>query len=57
MLYSSPTMNIPESPHDAIEHGSTSPDHSGAQGVGTDAQGNAHDAAARRRMLERHAKK
>jgi hypothetical protein len=50
-------MNIPESPHDAIEHGSTSPDHSGAQGVGTDAQGNAHDAAARRRMLERHAKK
>jgi sugar lactone lactonase YvrE len=36
---------------------STSPDHSGAEGVGVDAQGNVYGAVVRRQMLERHVKK
>ena len=36
---------------------STRPDHSGAEGVGVDAQGNVYGAVVRRRMLERHVKK
>jgi len=32
-------------------------DHSGAEGVGVDAQGNVYGAVVRRRMLERHVKK
>ena len=36
---------------------STAPDHSGAEGVGVDAQGNVYGAVVRRQMLERHAKK
>lgn len=36
---------------------STAPDHSGAEGVGVDAQGNVYGAVVRRRMLERHVKK
>ena len=35
---------------------STAPDHSGAQGVGVDAQGNVYGAVVRRQMLERHVK-
>ena len=34
---------------------STTPDHSGAEGVGVDAQGNVYGAVVRRQMLERHA--
>jgi sugar lactone lactonase YvrE len=33
------------------------PDHSGAEGVGVDAQGNVYGAVVRRQMLERHVKK
>jgi len=33
---------------------STAPDHSGAEGVGVDAQGNVYGAVVRRQMLERH---
>jgi len=33
---------------------STAPDHSGAEGVGVDAQGNVYGAVLRRQMLERH---
>ena len=33
---------------------STTPDHSGAEGVGVDAQGNVYGGVVRRRMLERH---
>jgi sugar lactone lactonase YvrE len=36
---------------------STVDDHSGAEGVGVDAQGNVYGAVVRRRMLERHVKK
>ena len=36
---------------------STAPDHSGAEGVGVDAQGNVYGAVVRRQMLERHVKK
>jgi DNA-binding beta-propeller fold protein YncE len=36
---------------------STVPDHSGAEGIGVDAQGNVYGAVVRRRMLERHVKK
>jgi sugar lactone lactonase YvrE len=36
---------------------STSPDHSGAEGVGVDAAGNVYGAVVRRQMLERHVKK
>jgi sugar lactone lactonase YvrE len=36
---------------------STSGDHSGAEGVGVDAQGNVYGAVVRRQMLERHVKK
>ena len=36
---------------------STTPDHSGAEGVGVDAQGNVYGAVVRRQMLERHVKK
>ena len=36
---------------------STVPDHSGAEGVGVDAQGNVYGGVVRRRMLERHIKK
>jgi DNA-binding beta-propeller fold protein YncE len=36
---------------------STVPDHSGAEGLGVDAQGNVYGAVVRRRMLERHIKK
>lgn len=36
---------------------STAPDHSGAEGVGVDAQGNVYGAVVRRQMLERHEKK
>jgi hypothetical protein len=32
-------------------------DHSGAEGIGVDAQGNVYGAVVRRRMLERHIKK
>jgi sugar lactone lactonase YvrE len=35
----------------------TTPDHSGAEGVGVDAQGNVYGAVVRRRMLERHVKR
>jgi len=35
----------------------TAPDHSGAEGVGVDAQGNVYGAVVRRQMLERHVKK
>jgi DNA-binding beta-propeller fold protein YncE len=35
----------------------TTPDHSGAEGVGVDAQGNVYGAVVRRQMLERHVKK
>jgi sugar lactone lactonase YvrE len=35
---------------------STAPDHSGAEGVGVDAQGNVYGAVVRRQMLERHLK-
>ena len=35
---------------------STVPDHSGAEGVGVDAQGNVYGAVVRRQMLERHVK-
>ena len=35
----------------------TSPDHSGAEGVGVDAQGNVYGGVVRRQMLERHVKK
>jgi sugar lactone lactonase YvrE len=33
---------------------STRPDHSGAEGLGVDAQGNVYGAVVRRQMLERH---
>src|SRR4029078_8289151 len=33
---------------------STAPDHSGAEGVGVDAEGNVYGAVVRRQMLERH---
>jgi DNA-binding beta-propeller fold protein YncE len=36
---------------------STTPDHSGAEGVGVDAQGNVYGAVVRRQMLERHIRK
>ena len=36
---------------------STTPDHSGAEGVGVDARGNVYGAVVRRQMLERHVKK
>jgi sugar lactone lactonase YvrE len=36
---------------------STAPDHSGAEGVGVDAQGNVYGGVVRRQMLERHIKK
>jgi DNA-binding beta-propeller fold protein YncE len=36
---------------------STAPDHSGAEGVGVDAQGNVYGAVVRRQMLERHSRK
>jgi sugar lactone lactonase YvrE len=36
---------------------STTPDHSGAEGVGVDANGNVYGAVVRRQMLERHVKK
>jgi DNA-binding beta-propeller fold protein YncE len=36
---------------------STAPDHSGAEGVGVDANGNVYGAVVRRQMLERHVKK
>ena len=36
---------------------STAPDHSGAEGLGVDAQGNVYGAVVRRQMLERHVKK
>jgi DNA-binding beta-propeller fold protein YncE len=36
---------------------STTADHSGAEGVGVDAQGNVYGAVVRRQMLERHVKK
>jgi hypothetical protein len=36
---------------------STTPDHSGAEGLGVDAQGNVYGAVVRRQMLERHLKK
>ncbi|OFW12325.1 MAG: hypothetical protein A3F69_00430 [Acidobacteria bacterium RIFCSPLOWO2_12_FULL_66_10] len=36
---------------------STTPDHSGAEGVGVDAQGNVYGAVVRRQMLERHVQK
>lgn len=35
----------------------TTPDHSGAEGVGVDAQGNVYGAVVRRQMLERHVRK
>ena len=35
----------------------TAPDHSGAEGVGVDAQGNVYGGVVRRQMLERHSKK
>jgi len=35
----------------------TAPDHSGAEGVGVDAQGNVYGAVVRRQMLERHVKR
>jgi hypothetical protein len=35
----------------------TAPDHSGAEGVGVDAQGNVYGAVVRRQMLERHVRK
>jgi len=35
----------------------TTPDHSGAEGVGVDAQGNVYGGVLRRQMLERHVKK
>jgi len=35
----------------------TTPDHSGAEGVGVDAQGNVYGGVVRRQMLERHVKK
>jgi DNA-binding beta-propeller fold protein YncE len=34
----------------------TTPDHSGAEGIGVDAQGNVYGAVVRRQMLERHVK-
>ncbi|HEY5618405.1 MAG TPA: peptidyl-alpha-hydroxyglycine alpha-amidating lyase family protein [Vicinamibacterales bacterium] len=36
---------------------STTPDHSGAEGVGVDASGNVYGAVVRRQMIERHARK
>jgi sugar lactone lactonase YvrE len=36
---------------------STTPDHSGAEGVGVDASGNVYGAVVRRQMLERHVRK
>jgi sugar lactone lactonase YvrE len=36
---------------------STTPDHSGAEGVGVDAQGNVYGAVVRRQMLERHTRR
>jgi DNA-binding beta-propeller fold protein YncE len=36
---------------------STAPDHSGAEGVGVDANGNVYGAVVRRQMLERHVKR
>ena len=36
---------------------STTPDHSGAEGLGVDEQGNVYGAVVRRQMLERHVKK
>ena len=36
---------------------STTPDHSGAEGVGVDRQGNVYGAVVRRQMLERHVRK
>jgi len=36
---------------------STRPEHSGAEGIGVDAQGNVYGAVVRRQMLERHVKK
>ena len=36
---------------------STAPDHSGAEGVGVDADGNVYGAVVRRQMLERHVKR
>jgi hypothetical protein len=36
---------------------STTPDHSGAEGLGVDAQGSVYGAVVRRQMLERHVKK
>ena len=38
-------------------HGADTPEHSGAEGVGVDAQGNVYGAVVRRQMLERHVKK
>jgi sugar lactone lactonase YvrE len=36
---------------------STTPDHSGAEGIGVDASGNVYGAVVRRQMLERHVRK
>ena len=36
---------------------SATPDHSGAEGLGVDAQGNVYGAVVGRQMLERHVKK
>jgi hypothetical protein len=36
---------------------STTPDHSGVEGVGVDSQGNAYGAVVRRQMLERHTRR
>jgi hypothetical protein len=36
---------------------STTPDHSGAEGVGVDARGNVYGAVVRRQMLERHVRR
>jgi sugar lactone lactonase YvrE len=36
---------------------STAPDHSGAEGIGVDANGNVYGAVVRRQMLERHVKR
>jgi len=36
---------------------STTPDHSGAEGIGVDAKGNVYGAVVRRQMLERHVRK
>ena len=36
---------------------STTPEHSGAEGIGVDSEGNVYGGVVRRRMLERHVKK